>query len=284
MSVDAARVKELRERTGLPMMDCKRALVEANGDVGLATENLRKAGAKTQEKLAGREAKEGRISTFVSSSGKVGALVALRCETEPVANNSQFVSFCDALVRVVADKNPADEKALLDTRLPSGEMVAQGLTGLVNQLRENITLGRFARFEADAIAQYVHFDNKKAAMLALTGVSSSDSRLPVAGKELCMQVVFSKPRALRREELDQAFLAKEREIALAAARNDPRNASKPQQVIDKIVDGQMNKLAKDSCLLEQPFVKNDKLTVSDHLRAALPGAEIARFVYIATEM
>ncbi|MBN1441468.1 MAG: translation elongation factor Ts [Planctomycetes bacterium] len=282
MAFDSEKLRDLRDRTGLPMMECKKALEEAGGNIDKAVENLRKAGAKAQAKLAGRAAHQGRIGSRVSEDGRIGALVALCCETEPVANNEKFKDFVEQLADVVVREKPADAESLGAAALPSGESVAHGVTQLVNQLRENISLGGFARFEADAVVQYVHFDQKKAAMVALKGNSVSDPKVVETGKDLCMHIVFNRPQSLSRESIDPTLLAKEKEIRLAAIQSDPKNAKKPPQVLDKIVEGQMNKFVQEVALLEQPFVKNDKLSVQKHVAQSGAGVTIEEFAYIAT--
>jgi elongation factor Ts len=284
MSIDASKVKELRERMGLPMMECKRALEQAGGDIELAVENLRKAGAKAVQKLAGRDAKEGRVAGWISPDGKTGVLVTLRCETEPVANNEKFGAFVQELVGAVANGQPADEVALRATKLPSGRTVEEGLTDLVNFLRENITIGAFAKFTGDAIGQYLHFDGKKGAMVALSGVATSNEKVVTLGKDLCMHVVFSRPRALSRNDLDPAFIAKEKEIRLATLKNEPKNASKPAEILEKMIQGQMAKIYEESCFLEQPFIKSDKgASVAESLKTSGTGATLTRFVYMSTD-
>ena len=193
MAVEPAKVKQLREKTGLPMMECKRALEAVDGEVEKAYEELRKAGLKAQEKLAGRTANEGRIGASVGGDGKVGVLVALRCETEPVAKNDEFQKLLGQIVEAVARDNPKDKAAVEGLTLASGQTVKDGVTDLVNHIRENISLGGFERFESEAVAQYVHFDNKKAAMVALKGGSASDPAVAEAGKQIGMHIVFSKP-------------------------------------------------------------------------------------------
>jgi elongation factor Ts len=284
MSVDAAKVKELREKTGLPMMECKRALEKTEGVVEKAIEELRKSGAKAQEKLAGRAATQGRIGSRRSADGRSGILVALRCETDPVAGNQKFQEFLGEVVEVIDRQRPANLEKLLDAPLPSGGVVSGGITELINQLRENISIGRFARFEADAVAQYVHFDNKKAAMVALKGGSIADVKVEEIGKDLCMHIVFNKPQCLTRAKLSPALVAKEKEILLAAAKNDPKNEGKPEAVLEKIVEGQVNKFIQDQCLLEQPFIKNDKLSVEKYLKSTGTGLAIEDFVYVATDL
>ncbi len=284
MAVDAKKVKKLRELTGLPMMECKRALEATDGDVEKAHDELRKAGAKAQEKLAGRTAVEGRVASAMSADGKVGAVACVRCETEPVANNEMFVAFAEELVQVVLDQNPADADTLLATTLPSGGTVSEGVTGLVNQLRENISVGAFKRLEADAVCQYVHFDNKKSGIVALSGNSASDEGVAPLGKDLCMHIVFSKPACLSRDQIDSALVEKEREIRLAAAQNDPKNAKKPAEILGKIVEGQINKFIAERCFLEQVYIRAESNeTVEKAVAASGTGTKIEDYAYVATD-
>jgi elongation factor Ts len=284
MAVDPEKVKALRERTGLPMMDCKRALEKTSGDIEGAYEELRKAGHKAQEKLAGRTSNEGRIASFANADGTLGVLATLRCETEPVSKNEDFQAFLAEIVKVVAEKAPKDAAALKATATPKGVTVEAGLTELVNKIRENINLGRFARFQAEAIGQYVHFDQKKAAMVALAGGKSSDPKVAEVGRELCMHIVFSKPICLSRDKLDPAVVAKEGEILLEAAKNDPKNAKKPEEVLKKIVQGQVDKFVASKCLLEQPYMRDDKISIQEYLKNSGTKLTLVDFVYIATDM
>ena len=284
MPVDAKTVKELREKTGLPMMECKRALVRTEGDVEKAIDDLRKSGAKAVEKLQGRKADQGLIASHLSDDGRLGVLVCVRCETESVAQNEAFVSFSRALVDVVCDENPADNDALLAATLASGGTVSEGLTDLVNRLRENITLGGFSRVEGDAVTQYVHFDNRHAGMISMSGGSTSDEAVATLGKDVCMHVVFSKPSVLSRESFDVQVIAREREVLLAAAKNDPKNAKKPDEILGKIVEGQINKFVASQCLVEQEFIKDDqKRSVGKSVEASGTGVKISSFSYIATD-
>jgi elongation factor Ts len=283
MAVEATKVKELREKTGLPMMECKKALEQSGGDVDKAYEELRKSGLKAQEKLAGRTADDGRVGSHISRDGKVGVLVALCCETEPVAKNEDFQKLLQDIVGVVAEKNPADLDALKALELPAGHTVQEGVTELVNKIRENITLGRFARFEADAVVQYVHFDNKKGAMVALKGGSIADAKVAEVGKDLGMHIVFSKPTALSRDKLDPKVVDKEREILLAAAKNDPKNAKKPAEILEKIIKGQVEKFVAAQCFLEQPFVKDEKQSVEKYVKGSGTGVTVVDFAYVATD-
>jgi len=285
MPVDAKTVKELREKTGLPMMECKKALTETDGDVEKAIEELRKRGAAAVEKLQGRKADQGRVASRLSDDGKVGAVITLRCETEPVANNEDFVAFVEQLADVAMEQNPADEDAFLAATLSSGGTVKEGLTDLINKLRENINLGAYSRMEADGVAQYIHFDNRHAAMVAFSGGSATDEATAVLGKDVCMHVVFSKPVCLSRDDFDQELIEKEKEIRIAAAKNDPKNAKKPDEILGKIVDGQMNKFVAEQCLLEQEFIRDDqRRSVQDSVAASGTGISLTDFAYIATDL
>lgn len=283
MAVDPESVKRLRELTGLPMMDCKRALEKAGGDVEKAHEELRKAGLKAQEKLAGRTAKEGKIGSHVSPDGKLGVLVALRCETEPVGKNEHFLAFLNDLVQVLARNDVKTLAELGALKLPSGETVASGVTELVNKIRENISIGQFARFQGDAIVQYVHFDGKKSAMVALKGGATSNAKVAEVGKELGMQIVFSPPASLNREALDPSLVNKEREIILAQLKNDPKNASKPEEILKKIIEGQVNQFIASKCLVDQPYIRDPKQSVTQFVKASGSGVTIENYAYIATD-
>ena len=284
MGIDAKSVKELREKTGLPMMECKQALEKADGDISLAIDELRKSGAKAEAKLAGRKAEQGLIGSYVSEDGKLGALVSVCCETEPVANNEDFQKFVQDLVEVIRNAKPADKEALLAAPMAAGGSVKDGVTELINRLRENITIGNFSLIEADAVVQYVHFDNRKAAMVGLAGGSASDEQVATLGKDLGMHVVFSVPQCLSRDRLDPELVAKEKEIRLAAAQNDEKNANKPEEILEKIVDGQINKFIAGQCFLEQEFIRDEeKRSVGASVEASGTGVSVIDYCYIATD-
>ena len=284
MGIDAKSVKELREKTGLPMMECKQALEKADGDISLAIDELRKSGAKAEAKLAGRKAEQGLIGSYVSEDGKLGALVSVCCETEPVANNEDFQKFVQDLVEVIRAAKPADKEALLAAPMEAGGSVKDGVTELINRLRENITIGDFSLIEADAVVQYVHFDNRKAAMVGLAGGSASDEQVATLGKDLGMHVVFSVPQCLSRDRLDPELVAKEKEIRLAAAQNDEKNANKPEEILEKIVDGQINKFIAGQCFLEQEFIRDEeKRSVEASVEASGTGVSVIDYCYIATD-
>ena len=284
MGIDAKSVKELRDQMGLPMMECKKALEAADGDIERAIDELRKSGAKAEAKLTGRKAEQGLIGSYVSEDGKTGALVSVCCETEPVANNEDFQKFVQDLVEVIRDSKPADKNALLETPMASGGTVKDGVTELINRLRENITIGDFSLIEADAVVQYVHFDNRKAAMVGLTGGSTSNEQVTTLGKDLGMHVVFSQPACLSRDKLDPGIIAKEKEIRLAAAKNDEKNSKKPEEILEKIVAGQINKFIAGQCFLEQEFIRDDqKRSVEASVEASGVGVTVTDYCYLATD-
>lgn len=283
MAVEASKVKELREKTGLPMMECKKALEKTGGDVEKAYDEARKRGLKAVEKLAGRTADDGKIGSHVTDDGKQGVLVALRCETEPVAKNEMFLTFLGQLASLITRHDPADTDELSAIELSSGETVRDGLTELVNLIRENIQLGRFKRFTADAVVQYIHFDGKKAAMVAFEGGATSDAKVVEIGKDVCMHIAFEQPTALSRDQLDPAVVEKEREILLSQMKNDPKNAKKPEEILEKIITGQIEKYVGSKCLLEQPFVKDPKQTVEKYINGSGTGVKLVDFVYVATD-
>jgi elongation factor Ts len=249
--ITAALVKELREITGLPMMDCKKALAETGGDLKKAEELLRiKSGAKAG-KAAGRVAAEGAIGAFLSADAKLGALVELNCETDFVARNDDFLAFAQSLAEIVAQKNPADVAAL--GALPGVEDRRQTL---VQKIGENITVRRFARLETPAkLAQYVH-GGRIGVLLAYEGAEE-------VGKDVAMHISFARPGFLNKADVPADIVARERGILEARA----RESGKPAEIIFKMVDGGLNKFIGEMTLLGQPFIKDDKQTVEKMLAA-----------------
>lgn len=248
--ITAAMVKELRERTDLGMMECKKALVEANGDMAAAEDLLRiKSGAKAG-KAASRVAAEGVIGSFVSSDSKLGALVEVNCETDFVAKNDDFIAFAQAVASAVAERNPADVTAAAELPLATGS-IEESRKALVMKLGENISLRRFARFEAKGrIAAYLHGTK----IGVMVDYSASD---PALGKDVAMHIAASKPICVNAGEVPAELLAKEREIYTAQA----AESGKPANIIEKMVEGRVAKYLAEVTLLGQPFVKNPDQTV-----------------------
>lgn len=263
--ITAAMVKELRERTGLGMMECKKALAEADGDMQKAEDLLRiKSGAKAS-KAAGRIAAEGVIGSFVSPDGKLGALVEVNCETDFVAKNEEFANFAKEVAKVVAERDPSDPEASSRLALPSGQTVEEARQALIMKLGENITIRRFARFATNGrLSVYLH-GNRIGVMVDMEG---GDETL---GKDIAMHVAASKPIAVSKAEVPAETVAREREIARARA----LESGKPANIVDKIVEGSVNKFLAEVTLLGQPFVKNPDETVEKLL--ASKGATVKSF-------
>jgi len=242
--ISASLVKELREMTGLGMMECKKALTEAKGDLRKAEEILRvKSGAKAG-KAAGRIAAEGVIGAYLSSDGKLGALVELNCETDFVAKNDAFVAFAQELAQLVASKGPADVAGLASPEI-EGKRQA-----LVQKIGENITIRRFARLQAQGrLAQYVHGGR--------IGVLVDFEGADELGKDLAMHVAAFKPQYLSRAQVPADVVGRERDIASARA----KESGKPPEIVARMIDGAVNKVLGEITLLNQPFVKDDKQTV-----------------------
>jgi elongation factor Ts len=251
--ITAALVKELREITGLGMMECKRALEEAGGDLKKAEDLLRiKSGAKAS-KAAGRIAAEGVIGAYLSPDRRLGALVELNCETDFVAKNEAFLAFARALAEVVAQDDPADVAALAMLNV-GGENVETKRQALIQKLGENLAIRRFARLQTDAkLAQYLHG--------VRIGVMVDYEGDDAAGKGVAMHVAFAKPQFLSKGDVAPDIVARERAVQEARA----RESGKPPEIAAKMVDGALNKFLSEITLLGQPFVMNDKLTVEKAL-------------------
>ena len=249
--ITASMVKELRERTGLGMMECKKALGEADGDLKRAEDLMRiKSGAKAN-KAASRIAAEGVIGSFISADGKQGALVELNSETDFVAKNDEFAALAKETAKLVADQNPADLDAVSNLKLASGQTVEEARKALVMKLGENMTLRRMARFStAGHLSVYLH-GTKIGVMVDMQG---GDEAL---GKDLAMHIAASKPMAISRDQVAVELIERERDIAKARA----LEAGKPENLLDKIVEGSINKFLAEVTLHGQTFVKDDKLTV-----------------------
>jgi elongation factor Ts len=249
--ISASLVKELREMTGLGMMECKKALAEAGGDLRKAEELLRiKSGAKAG-KATGRIAAEGVIGAYLSEDARLGALVELNCETDFVAKNESFVAFAQELAQLAAAKAPADATALAG--LPGIEGKRQGL---VQKIGENITIRRFARLQASGkLAQYVH-NGRIGVLVDFEGAEE-------LGKDLAMHVAAFKPQYLSRAQVPADVVGRERDIASARA----RESGKPPEIVARMVEGAVSKVLGELTLLNQPFVKDDKQTVEKMLAA-----------------
>ena len=257
VQITASMVKELREITGLGMMECKKALAEANGDMKAAEDLLRiKSGAKAS-KIAGRIAAEGADGAYVSPGGKTAALVEVNCETDFVAKDVHFADFVATLAQRIAQTNPANNDVLAETKLDSGETVEGTRKALVMKLGENINVRRFVRVQTIGhVASYLH-GNKIGVLVDYQGGDE------VLGKDLAMHIAASKPLCVSKQQVPAEVIAKEREIYKAQA----AESGKPVNIIEKMVDGKIAKYLAEITLLGQPFVKDPEQTVEKLLSA-----------------
>ncbi|MDR0715995.1 MAG: translation elongation factor Ts [Azoarcus sp.] len=270
--ITAGMVKELREKTDAPMMECKKALAEAGGDMGKAEEILRVRLGNKASKAAARITAEGVVAIHIAPGGKLGAILEGNCETDFVARNEDFIALVKSAATLAAEKAPADIAAL--AALPLGEGTVESTRGaLVGKIGENMTLRRFQRVEAKgALYSYIHGGARIGVLVDLIG---GDEQL---GKDLAMHIAASKPRALDASGVDPAQIDTERRIALEKA----RESGKPAEMLEKIAEGSVQKFLKDITLSGQVFVKDDKQTVGQLLKTK--GASVAGFtLYIVGE-
>jgi elongation factor Ts len=261
--ITASMVKELREKTDAPMMECKKALTEAQGDLARAEEILRVKLGNKASKAAARVTAEGLIGLYISADGKQGAVIEVNCETDFVAKNDDFVAYVNTLAELVATKNPADVAALSELPMEGGT-VDNIRTALIGKIGENISVRRFQRLEtANKLASYVH-GGKIGVLVDFSGPDG-------VGKDLAMHIAATKPKALNADGVAAADIAAERSVAEQKA----AESGKPADIVAKMVEGSVQKFLKEVTLLSQPFVKNDKQSVEQMLKAE--GAAIARF-------
>jgi elongation factor Ts len=276
--ITAGMVKELREKTDAPMMECKKALTEAAGDMGKAEEILRVKLGNKATKAASRVAAEGVVATHIAADGKLGAILEVNCETDFVAKNTDFLAFSSAVAGLVANKNPRDVAALSALDL-SGTSVEETRKTLVGKLGENVSLRRFVRVEAKGqIATYIHGGAKVGVMIDVIG---GDETL---GKDLAMHIAATKPKSLDASGVPGDVIETERRIATEKAAEDAAKSGKqiPPDILAKRVEGSVQKILKEITLLGQPFVKNDKQTVEQLLKAK--SASVASFtLYLVGE-
>jgi elongation factor Ts len=263
--ITAAAVMALREKTGLPMMECKKALQECGGDTSQAVEWLRKQGIKTQSMRADRETSCGRLAVYTDTAKGVGTIIEFKCESPPVAGSPDFKDFCNDIAKTLAlgpgAATPADLLAQKSQAHP-GKTLAELKDDLFNRMREVFELSRIKRIDAPC-GGYAHHDGSKAALVEIGGNTSAANAAEVA-KDIAMHVVALAPQAVRKEDLDPAVVEKEREILTEAARKE----GKPENIIAKMIEGRLRNFFSQCVLLEQPFVKDDKQTVGQLAKSA----------------
>ena len=263
--VSVAEIKELMKSTGVGMMDCKKALEENDGDMDKAIEFLREKGLATQAKKSGRAAAEGIVTAVVN--GNVGVLLEVNTETDFAANTDDIRNFVNGVANTIIEKNPADIEALKAEVISGGtQTVGDVLTELAGmKIRENIVIRRFVRMEG-VLSSYIHNGGSIGVMVKLDTELSAD-QVSAIGKDVAMQSAALNAPYLKREDVPAEVVAKEKEIMLAQMAEDPKMASKPDKVKEGIINGKINKYYSENCLLEQAFVKDDKLSVKGYVDA-----------------
>ena len=255
MAITAAMVKELREKTGAGMMDCKKALTATDGDAAKAVDWLREKGIAKAEKKAGRVAAEGAVGAFVAADGKTGCVVEINCETDFAAGNDQFKELLAKVAEHIVATKPADMDALNDSEI-EGKKVSTLITEATATIGEKISLRRFACYETEGkLASYIHMGGKIGVLVNLTG---GDEQL---GKDIAMQIAAAAPMAVDRDGVDASALEHEKEVL----RKQAEEEGKPANIIERMVEGRINKFYKEVCLNEQIFVKDSEKTIKDVL-------------------
>lgn len=273
MSISAQDVKRLRDATGVGMMDCKKALEEADGDFDTAVELLRKKGQKVAAKRAEKEAEEGLVATRVSDDGATGVIVEVNCETDFVARNDDFQSFVGNIADRVLEETPDNLEALKALPYDDDATIGDELVAITGRIGEKIALRRFQVVESDdgQVVSYVHPGSKLGVLVEVAG----DGDAADAGRDVAMQVAALSPIAVSRDEVPEEVQNKEREISREAAINE----GKPEHIIDRIVEGKLERFFEDNVLLEQAFVKDSSVSVQEMLDEA--GLNVHRFVRYA---
>ncbi len=268
MAITAKEVQNLREITGVGMMDCKKALVASDGDIDKAIEYLREKGLAAAQKKAGRIAAEGMAYAAVLDG--VGVLVEVNAETDFVSKNELFVNFVKTVAEVVAKEAPADVDALMAKSCPgTGHTLQEEQQEKVLVIGENIKVRRFARYDSDLSVAYVHMGGRIGVLVNMKvsdNIKGSDVVIEL-GRDVAMQIAAMRPSYLDKSQVESSVLDKEKEILMVQAKEDPKNAGKPENIIEKMVLGRVSKYYEENCLLQQIFVKDNKFSVEQHIAA-----------------
>lgn len=272
-TISAADVKKLRDITGAGMMDCKKALAESGGDFDGAIDILRKQGQKLSAKRADREAKEGVVIALVSDDKKRGVVVKLSCETDFVAKNDDFVKLTESFAQIALDKYPASLEDLLALPYNSDITIGDKVTEQVGVIGEKIELSNYEKIEAPQVVSYTHMGNKAGVIL---GLNSDNSAFHDPGRDVAMQVAAMHPIAVDEDGVNSDTIQKEIEIGMEIARNE----GKPEEMLEKIAKGKLNKFFKESTLLNQQFVKDNKMTVREYLQSLDKSLTVTDFKHV----
>lgn len=274
MNISAADVNKLRQMTGAGMMDCKKALTEAGGNFEEAIVILRKKGQKVSSSRADREANEGAVVTLTNSDATFGVLVALTCETDFVAKNEEFVALANQIAALALENNINSVEALMDVKI-DGLALTEKLIEYTGKIGEKISIGRYETIAAPGVVTYVHSNNKLGVLVALNQAASAEAIL--AGKDAAMQIAAMNPVAVDKNDVDPTIIEREIEIGKDQARQE----GKPENIIEKIALGKLNKFYQDNTLLNQAFVKDGSMTVAQMLDKAAKGLSVTAFKRIA---
>jgi elongation factor Ts len=275
--IKAADVKKLRDMTGAGMMDCKKALVEADGDFEKAIEELRKKGQKMSAKRADREAKEGVVIAKTSGNRNNGVLVRLSCETDFVAKNEDFIAFADAIAERALKERPSTREELLALSYDNGMTIADKVTEQIGVIGEKLEVSHYSKIETEAgqgqVLPYIHMGYRAGVIVAL---NLEGPEYVEPGKNVAMQVAAMRPVALNKDEVDPSVIEKEIEIGKEQARQE----GKPEAILEKIAMGKLNKFFKENTLLNQQYVKDSKQSVSDYLKSIHKDLTVTEFKHV----
>ncbi len=266
MAFTSKDVMALREKTGVGMMDCKKALQESDGDMDKAIDYLREKGLAKQAKKASRVAAEGMAYATVDYDKKVGVVVEVNSETDFAAKSDKFVEFVQQVAKVIIDANPADVDALMASDAGNGQTLADVLRDKVMVIGENLSVRRFVRYEGDCVA-YVHGGGRIGVLVKFEAdaAASGSKALIECGKDVAMQIAALNAPYLSEATVPADVIAHEKEVQLALMKNDPKNASKPENILEKMITGKMRKYFEEVCLLNQAFVKDGNLNVAQYV-------------------
>jgi elongation factor Ts len=272
-TITAADINKLRQATGAGMMDCRKALVESDGDFEKAIDYLRKKGQKVAALRSDREAKEGVIIARTTEDHKTGFIITLACETDFVAKNADFVAFAQSIMDKVINKNLKSIDELLTTKI-EGVAVSDKINDQVARIGEKIQVARFERVDSEGVAAYIHGAYR---MGVLVGLSENNEAVLEAGRNLAMQIAAMNPVAVDADSISPETLIRERAIVTEQIKNDPKMAGKPDEMIDKIATGKLNAFFKENTLIAQPFVKDATKTVGEYLKSISAGVRVTQF-------
>ena len=275
MAITAQDVNKLRQMTGAGMMDCKKALQEADGDFDKTVDILRKQGQKVAAKRADNAVSEGTVLVKISEDGTNGKLIALACETEPVSNVEDFKNLAQSILDKAVADNISDKETLLSSTLGDGRPVSEHIVDLVGKLGEKLEITAYENVNADQVVPYIHSNGKLGVLVAFAGVNGTD--VTELGKDVAMQIAAMKPIALDKDEVDSATVEREIEVGKEQARAE----GKPEAMLEKIAQGKLQKFYKDNTLLNQEFVKDSSLTIRQLLEKTAKGLTVTSFKRIA---